>query len=207
MSCQPPMVNDYTELVVTLKAPSNANSFSFDFQFFSAEYPDFVCTPYNDEFLVLQESNGEFQSATNISFDSGKNPITVNNGLFTVCQNGTMAYDMNCKQPVSMIAGTGYEDPVSMGLQPPATSACPNDNTGPCGMLMSGGDQNMNPTFPMGGSTGWLTTSSPVTSGEDVTLHFIIFDEGDHILDSSVVIDNFRWGAMGLPSPTTGPIL
>src|SRR5581483_2988206 len=106
MSCQPPMVNDYTELVVKLRAPSNASSFSFDFQFFSAEYPDFVCTQFNDEFLVLQESTAEFSSPTNISVDGGKNPSTVNNGLFAVCQNGTKPYDMNCKQPVSQLAGT-----------------------------------------------------------------------------------------------------
>lgn len=45
----------------------------------------------------------------------------------------------------------------------------------------------------VGGGTGWLTTTSPVTPGETITLKFVIFDEGDHILDSAVLIDNFRW--------------
>lgn len=44
-----------------------------------------------------------------------------------------------------------------------------------------------------GGGTGWLTTTVPVKPGETVTLRFVIFDEGDHILDSAVLIDNFRW--------------
>ncbi len=44
-----------------------------------------------------------------------------------------------------------------------------------------------------GGGTGWLTTTAPVAPGETITLRFIIFDEGDHILDSAVLIDNFRW--------------
>ncbi len=44
-----------------------------------------------------------------------------------------------------------------------------------------------------GGGTGWLTTTAPVVPGEKITLTFIIFDEGDHVLDSTVIIDNFRW--------------
>jgi hypothetical protein len=114
---------------------------------------------------------------------------------------------MNCKQAVAQIAGSGFEDPVSMGVMQPAGSACAGDGTGgPCGALMIMGDVSTDPNIPQGGATGWLTTTSPVTPGEDVTLHFIIFDEGDHILDSSVLIDNFRWAATGVPSPSTGPI-
>jgi hypothetical protein len=173
---QPATVNDYTELVVSLKAPTNANSFSFQFQFFSAEYPEFVCTMYNDEFLVMMESPGEFQTPTNISYDMNKDPITVNNGLFTVCQNWTASYTMNCKSPVSDMTGTGYEDMATGGL---------------------GG------SIPIGGSTGWLTTTAPVTPGEEVTLHFIIFDEGDHIYDSAVLIDNFQWSATATMAPST----
>ncbi len=206
MSCEPMMVTDYTELVLKLKAPTNVNSFTFQFQFFSAEYPDFVCTQFNDEFLVLQESNGEFQTATNISFDSGKNPITVNNSLFSVCQNGSKAYDKSCKQPVTMLAGTGYEDPISQIKMGTAADSCTDDYMGPCGMITGGGDSSGGMTTPQGGSTGWLTTTAPVTPGEDVTLHFIIFDEGDHIYDSAVLIDNFVWGTSVVSTPMTGPI-
>lgn len=184
---QPADVNDYTELVVKLKAPSNANSFSFDFQFFSAEYPVYVCTEFNDEFLVLQESHDEFGgSLTNIAFDSAKNAITINNGFFTVCTNdNSKPQTQHCKHPVTGINGTGFEDVAGGGLG------------GLFGGL--GGD------IP-GGSTGWLTTKSPVTPGEEVTLHFIIFDEGDHILDSAALIDNFRWGAVAVMTPMTTPI-
>jgi hypothetical protein len=166
---QPSTVNDYTELVLKLKAPTNANSFSFNFYFMSAEYPEFVCTMFNDEFLVLQESKNEFMTPTNIAFDMNKNPVTINNGFFTVCTNGGTPNTNNCTKPVSDLMGTGYE------LQSP----------------------------PIGGGTGWLTTTAPVTPGEDVTLHFIIFDEGDGILDSAVLIDNFQWLTNSVSSPTT----
>jgi hypothetical protein len=167
---QPAQVNDYTELVLKLKVPTNVHSFSFNFQFMSAEYPEYVCTMFNDEFLVLQESKGEFTTATNIAFDMQKNPVTINNGFFTVCENDTSKpQTQHCKQPVSEIAGTGYE-------------------TG---------------SPPIGGATGWLTTTSPVTPGEDVVLHFIVFDEGDGILDSAAVIDNFQWLPDAVEGPTT----
>jgi hypothetical protein len=216
MSCEPMKVKDYTELLLILKAPTNVKSFSFNFQFLSAEYPDFVCTIFNDEFLVLMESPGEFSSPANISFDSNKNPITVNNGLFTVCKNGSKPYDMNCKQPVTMLAGTGYELPISMvsPAQPPQGADpllgyCSDDYMSTCTMSMTnpGGDMTTDMTTPIGGSTGWLSTTAPVTPGEDITLHFIIFDEGDHIFDSAVLIDNFQWGTAVVGSPSTGPIM
>jgi hypothetical protein len=46
-----------------------------------------------------------------------------------------------------------------------------------------------------GGSTGWLTTTAPVNPGEEITLHFSIWDTGDHAWDSTVLMDNFRWSA------------
>ena len=45
----------------------------------------------------------------------------------------------------------------------------------------------------VGGSTGWLTTTVPISGGEAFTLRFVIYDEGDHIYDSDVMINNFRW--------------
>ena len=44
-----------------------------------------------------------------------------------------------------------------------------------------------------GGGTTWLTTDSPVVSGETITLDLVIFDVGDHAYDSLVLLDNFRW--------------
>ncbi|MFI5288853.1 MAG: choice-of-anchor L domain-containing protein [Polyangia bacterium] len=204
---QPSMVNDYTELVVKLHAPTNVNSFSFDFQFFSAEYPVYVCTEFNDEFLVMQESKGEFAAPTNIAFDMQKNPITINNGFFTVCTNDTSKpQTQNCKHPVTDINGTGFEDPPGAGGG--GSIPCQTDadcfGIGSCtgGMCNIGGGGGNIP----GGSTGWLTTTAGVTPGEDVTLHFIVFDEGDHILDSAALIDNFRWGTSVVSTPSTMPI-
>jgi len=44
-----------------------------------------------------------------------------------------------------------------------------------------------------GGATEWLTTDAPVVPGETITLDIMVFDVSDHILDTSVLLDNFRW--------------
>jgi hypothetical protein len=44
-----------------------------------------------------------------------------------------------------------------------------------------------------GGATSWLTTDAPIVPGETMQLELMIFDVSDHLLDSSVLLDNFRW--------------
>lgn len=79
--------NDSIMLRLKLKAPKTANSFSFQFKFFSKEYPRFVCDDYNDFFLALVDSpnNKEIPADRNVAFDKDKNPISVNNAFFTEC--------------------------------------------------------------------------------------------------------------------------
>jgi hypothetical protein len=176
--------NDYTELVLHLKAPSNVSSFSFQFHYLSSEYPEWVCSEFNDKFLVLMESKTEFKAPENIAFDMQGNPVTVNNGFFIICQNeNSRPETQRCTRPVTELEGTGYED---------EGGALPF----PLPFPIPGGG-------PAGGSTGWLTTTVPVRPNDDIVLHFIVFDEGDHILDSAVLIDNFKWGQQQLDTPVT----
>jgi hypothetical protein len=158
-SSDPARVNDYTEVQLVLNVPANANSFSFDFNFMSVEFPEFVCTDFDDTFLAMLES----QAFTgNVSFDSMGNRMSINVGFFDKCRE---TLDPACTGDAEIV-GTGYS-----GAQ--------------------------------GGGTGWLTTTAPVVPGEKIFLTFMIFDEGDHILDSSVLIDNFRWHIEQVDSPIT----
>jgi len=54
-------------------------------------------------------------------------------------------------------------------------------------------------------ATGWLVTQAPVEAGSIITLRFAIWDAGDHILDSTVLIDNFKWDAEGVEDIATKP--
>lgn len=154
-------VNDYSEITLQLVVPTNAQSFSFDFNFMSAEFPEYVCTSFDDTFLALLDS----QAFTgNVSFDSQGNRVSINNGFFDTCQ---ASLDPSCTGDAPLV-GTGYEGSI-------------------------------------GGGTGWLTTTAPVVPGEKITITFSIHDEGDHILDSAVLLDNFRWEVEPVEGPITVP--
>jgi hypothetical protein len=53
--------------------------------------------------------------------------------------------------------------------------------------------------YTCGGATDWLQTTAPIVSGEDLVIHFSIWDQGDHVWDSTVLIDNWEWS----PNPAT----
>jgi hypothetical protein len=55
-------------------------------------------------------------------------------------------------------------------------------------------------------ATGWLETQSPVEGGSVFTLRFAIWDMGDPVLDSSVLIDNFQFTADESTGSVTNPV-
>jgi hypothetical protein len=187
-----PAVHDYTELRLTLRAPRNAGGFSFAFNFFSEEYPYYVCAGFNDHFLALLTSR-KYPTTKQISFDASGHPIDVNNSFFTYC-NGVTTYDTigfpgtsspgttyahACSSPLSQLTGTSYEIPYC------------------CSGLTNGNDNFGS------GATGWLTTTAPIWAGETFTLSFVVFDEQDGILDSAVNLDSFRWTSVPVTNPIT----
>ena len=89
--------NDSVMLTLRVRVPTNANSFSVSMNFFSSEYPEYVCTQFNDFFVTLVDSTDEENPADgNIAFfenEAGVFPVGVNilraaDGLFTQCTNG-----------------------------------------------------------------------------------------------------------------------
>jgi hypothetical protein len=184
--------------------PQNANGLRFDFNFFSAEYPEYVCREFNDRFVALLSSRALDEEALNeakvrtcvegrevpecnVSFDRFGEPVTINNGFFGVCRSdgGNV-----CTHPETLLAGTGYD------LVP----------------LTSDGQVRLDyndwtESGPSGGATGWLTTRAPVQPNEEITLRFIVFDEGDARWDSAVLIDNLQWELKKVDRPTTNPVL
>ena len=198
-------IYDAVRLHLQIRAPENAKGFSFDFRFFSREYPYYVCSKYNDFFLTLltDEAGKPLEGVNpdgNISFDKDGNPVSVNNAFFTTCANA----------PCNGI----YEKPVNG--QCPAMLACsavnpeetdPSLQTMACGgnMCKDGADalsayypeyyssMDDDPATKRGGATAWLTTQAPVKGGEIFNLDFYIWDTGDLRFDSSVILDNFQW--------------
>lgn len=167
-------IHDTIGVTLQIKTPANAQGFSFDFDFWSGEWPEYVCTDYNDSFVVWLESAAWAGKAgdLNICWDSKGNPVSVNNSFFGQCTpntqtgcDGSNTQAATCPDGETDLLGTGF---FNIGTY------CSTTSTG-------------------GGATGWLTTKAPVKGGETITLQFLIWDTGDQNWDSSVIVDNFQW--------------
>ncbi len=186
------VVNDMIDVKLVLKAPMDAMGFRFDFDFYSSEWPNFVCSTFNDAFVAYLTSSA---TTNNISFDSANNPISVNNNFLNRCTAGV---PLGCNR-------TDGQQP-----DPPyATSTCPAGagelaGTGFAGTAQDLCGQGTNAT--LGGATGWLTTQAAIQPGEQFTLEFMIWDAGDGLLDSTVLIDNFQWVGAAPPATVTQPV-
>jgi len=101
--------NDPAALQLSIRVPTNAKSFKFQFDFYTWEYPGYICTQYNDFFVVLQNPAPPNSQQSNISFDSQGNPVSVNNGFLEVCAPGTHGgKTFQCTKGTGELSGTGY---------------------------------------------------------------------------------------------------
>ena len=160
---------DYAKLVLNLKVPPGMHNVSFDLQFFSMEYPDYVGTVYNDKVnvTVISPSKG----VKYYQFD-------VNSGYFVMKSRD--------------IPGTGFDlfavkwswwqhkwVPTSPGgVDTVTTTPYWSDDAG---------------------ASALITRVYPVSPNETITIIFEIRDVGDNQFDSAVFIDNVRFSGYGYP--------
>ena len=184
--CPTPSATGYdsVNIKLTLRVPTNANGLAFDHAFFTAEYPEDVCTARNDVFAALVDGTAPGIPANkNVVYDfsSPPTPQGVNSGFLDRCVagatgcNGTVAGNNTCNGGVAELAGTGFE----------------------------GADAQCGGSSSVGGGTGWLTTEAPVVPGETVVVQLMIWDSTDPLTDSMVLLDNFRWMQVARNLPIT----
>ncbi len=168
---------DSAGIKMQIRVPTNAKSFSYNVNFFTSEYPEWVCTFYNDAYIArltsghpLVQSNLGAPKWGNITFDLSGAPVSVNVGFFSIPGGPKATHPM--------LNGTGYDGQCSGQI--------------------------------CGGATNWLQTTAPVLAGETITFHNSVWDTGDNIWDSIVLVDNWQWsaapsGIQTLPNPPTPP--
>lgn len=182
-------IMDDVALELQVRVPTNATGYSFNFKFYSFEFPDWVCdtSGYNDQFvaLVSPPPKGSYvpsgSTFGNISFDSNNNPVSVNLGFFDVCDPTTpQRFASHCK---------------SGGGACPATPSpyCPLGT----GDLAGTGFDVWHSSVGPAGATRWLKTEAPAQPGSTITIRFAIWDAGNTEFDSTVLVDNFQWIATG----------
>jgi hypothetical protein len=179
---------------LVLKAPMDATGFRFDFDFYSSEWPNFVCSTFNDAFVAYLTSSG---LTDNISFDPNKNPVAVNNNYFDRCTAGA---PLGCNRT----DGETADAPLSSSTC--AGGAAELEGTGYASTAKTLCGNGSDITATLGGATGWLSTVAPIKPGEQFTLEFMIWDAGDGILDSTVLIDHFQWTGGTTAAPSTSRV-
>jgi hypothetical protein len=189
------VIYNQAALEVQIRVPTNAKSYAFDSIFYTYEYPEFICSEYNDFFVVFQSPKPADLSDENIVFDMMGGPIGVNSGLLAVCnpddQLESSAKQFECSQRTALLAGTGFGAGESIcGDAPPEDPEAPPpppDNIG-------------------GASTGWLHTTAPVAPNTIITVRFAVWDTLDQILDSTVLVDKWQW-SVEEPEVVTTPVI
>jgi hypothetical protein len=107
--------NDSVNIRMTIRVPTNVQSFNYKFKFYTAEYPEWTCTIYNDFYLALVQSGAPGLPADrNISFDALGNPFSVNNGFFQVCSPFGC---YSCPSGTAELNGTGMQGNVGGGSE------------------------------------------------------------------------------------------
>jgi hypothetical protein len=159
---------DSVNLKARIRVPTNAFSFSYNFKFYSAEYYEYLCKQYNDFFVALLKSSWV--------------PVPPQMPLPA---DTNIAFD-SMNNPVSV--NNGFFQECFPYLGAPA-GACPSGELGLIGNGMGGWGSDLT----QGGGTDWLTNEAPVKPGETMEIQFIIWDAGDHNVDSLVLLDHFRW--------------
>ncbi len=146
--------HDVAALKVVLRTPIDAIGLSFDFKFYTSDFPDWTCDVYNDKFVAILSPFPAGQSDGNIAFDSYGNSVSVNSSFIEVCTWDASASCYSCPQGSSQLTGTGFEGHAA---------------------------------------STWHTVSTTIEPGTQISLTFIIYDSGDGVYDSTVLIDNFSF--------------
>jgi hypothetical protein len=174
-NCPPsPDIYDDVGLQLDIRTPTNATGYSFNFKFYSMEFPYWVCNNYNDQFIALVTPAPAGSVNGNISFDSMHNAVSVNLGFFDVCDpTQSSQYAAGCFQ----------------NCPSPPSPYCPSGTA----QLSGTGFDTWDSSFGGAGATSWLKSQAPVTGGSTVSIRFAIWDTGDQEFDSTVLVDNFQW--------------
>jgi hypothetical protein len=107
---------DGVALELKIRVPSNAQSFSYQQNFFTMEYPGFICNRFNDFFVAMMSPVPDGLPDGNIAFDQDTNPISVNNSLLQVCAPGTYGgKSFPCPLGPDTLSGTGFEGHAGTG--------------------------------------------------------------------------------------------
>jgi hypothetical protein len=109
--------HDGAAIRLVIRVPTNAQSFTFNSNFFSFEFPNYICSTYNDTFVVeMAPAPTGASTGGNIAFDQSGNPISVNNALLQACTaQSAGGKQFTCPLGPASLASTGFASHAATG--------------------------------------------------------------------------------------------
>jgi hypothetical protein len=181
-------VQDWAELTLTVKIPSNVQTAVFDFAFLSSEFNQWWNSAANDSFFVLVTSQG-FQGQ-NVAKDKNGLAVTINSGFFQLCPAPPGPAGLSTDKSAALVTCVG------VGGDPSQSIFGALDGTGYDGAAVGTNDTALavdGSEYIYGGGSGWLTAKFPVVPSETLEMRVIIADTFDGLKDSTVLFDALRW--------------
>jgi hypothetical protein len=108
--------HDGVALELKIRVPTNAKSFTYQENFFTFEFPIYICSEFNDFFVAMLTPQPAGLPDGNIAFDQNNNPISVNNSLLQVCKaQNAGGKNFTCPLGDSTLKSTGFEGHAATG--------------------------------------------------------------------------------------------
>ena len=188
------MAVDPVMLKLRIRAPGNARSFGLAVNLLAADYPEWICSPFNDVFVALLDSLfvgvpanpadknlAVYRTPADLVYPVGANLAWGDTGLFTQCINGLTGCDGGT--PGNTTVCTGTDGLTATGMDVATPGSCDANSL-------------------RGGGTEWLVVRGNVVPGEVFELRLALWDTGDFSFDSLVLLDAFQW-SVDLATPGT----
>lgn len=123
---------DSAGLRLKIATPTDAKSISFNIDFYTYEFPGYVCTIFNDFFTATMSPKPMGLPDGNISFDAMGNTISVNAGFLSVCHSQVASNGQNfaCPDGPGELAGTGFDDDTNSAATSWLQTNAPIENPG-----------------------------------------------------------------------------
>ena len=109
--------HDGAALRLVIRVPTNAQSFTFNENFFTPEFPVYICSEFNDAFVVeMAPAPKGASTGGNVAFDQAGNPISVNNALLQVCTpQSAGGKSFACPLGPASLASSGFDGHAATG--------------------------------------------------------------------------------------------
>lgn len=116
--CTAPNASGYdgVALRVVLVVPAGVRHFSFDYAYFTRDYPQWVCTAYIDQAAALVTGITGSAGVRNLLIDAAGNPMFASTTSMTACTAGQAnSQNFTCPLGTAVLLGTGFENFGSTG--------------------------------------------------------------------------------------------